>query len=133
MNKGISLKVRRSGEADRVEIFERDNIKIGRLATAHLKLDDPKVSRIHAIIEVSAAGERIDILDMGSAEGTFVNGDKVTKARLNYGDEIRMGDTYVDLVPNEVVAQPEPVAAGAFATAATGSGCATTSFGTRST
>lgn len=100
----LSLKVRRSGEESRVEVFERDIVKIGRLASAHLKLEDPKVSRIHAVIEVSGGGDEVIIIDMGSAEGTYVNGEKITKSKLKIGDEIRLGDTYLDLVPTEVQA-----------------------------
>lgn len=72
--------------------FDRDIIKIGRLASAHLKLEDPKVSRIHAVIEVSSDGQDLSIIDMGSSDGTFVNGERVSKERLNDGDEIKVGD-----------------------------------------
>ena len=54
--------------------YDQDIIKIGRLATAHLKLDDQKVSRIHAVVEVTS-GRDVSIIDMGSAEGTYVNGE----------------------------------------------------------
>ena len=47
--------------------FDRDIIKIGRLASAHLKLDDLSVSRIHAVIEVSSDGQDLSIIDMGSS------------------------------------------------------------------
>lgn len=72
--------------------FDRDIVKIGRLASAHLKLDDTKVSRIHAVIEATGDGQGYSIIDMGSTEGTFVNGEKVSKERLKDGDEIRLGD-----------------------------------------
>lgn len=72
--------------------FEQDIIKIGRLATAHLKLDDQKVSRIHAVLEVSG-GRDVSIIDMGSAEGTFVNGEKVNKVKLKDGDSVVVGET----------------------------------------
>ncbi len=88
----LKFKVFRGGDYLSTEEFDREIIKIGRLSSAHLRLDDDKVSRIHAVVEVSAAGE-INIIDMGSAEGTFVNGEKVNKATLNHGDEIQLGDT----------------------------------------
>jgi hypothetical protein len=72
--------------------FDRDIVKIGRLASAHLKLDDTKVSRIHAVIEATSDGQSYSIIDMGSTEGTFVNGEKVSKEKLKDGDEIRLGD-----------------------------------------
>ncbi len=88
----LSFKVYRDEELISTEEFDREIIKIGRLSSAHLRLEDEKVSRIHAVVEVGASGE-VSIIDMGSSEGTFVNGEKVNKAMLNPGDEIRLGDT----------------------------------------
>ncbi len=88
----LSFKVYRGEELVSTEEFDREIIKIGRLSSAHLRLDDEKVSRIHAVVEVGAGGE-VSIIDMGSSEGTFVNGEKVNKAMLKPGDEIRLGDT----------------------------------------
>ena len=93
MQDRLSLKIIKGGQEIGVQHFDREIIKIGRLASAHLKLDDPRVSRIHAVIEVGNGGQDISIIDMGSAEGTFVNGEKVTKIKLREGDEIRLGDT----------------------------------------
>ncbi len=72
--------------------FNRDIIKIGRLSSAHLSLEDDRISRIHSVIQVSADNQ-ISILDMGSTEGTFVNGKRVSKGALNQGDEITLGAT----------------------------------------
>src|SRR5512138_3340192 len=77
----ITLKVFRGDELVRTERFNREIIKIGRLASAHLCLEDDKISRIHSVIEVSPEGN-ISIIDMGSAEGTFVNGKKVSRGGL---------------------------------------------------
>jgi TonB family protein len=62
------------------------------LSAANLCLDDDKVSRIHSVIDTSSGGH-ISILDMGSAEGTYVNGKRVNKGVLTGGDEIRLGNT----------------------------------------
>ncbi|HET6923682.1 MAG TPA: FHA domain-containing protein, partial [Anaeromyxobacteraceae bacterium] len=90
MATALTLKVFRGGDLLRAESFARDIIKIGRLASAHLCLDDERVSRIHSVIEVAADGT-VSILDMGSAEGTFVNGKKVSRGPLRAGDEIGIG------------------------------------------
>ena len=45
----LKLTVIQGGETVLEETFERDIVKIGRLASAHLKLEDEKVSRIHAV------------------------------------------------------------------------------------
>lgn len=51
--------------------------------------EQPQVSRRHAVITVDASGARIS--DLGSRNGTFVNGRRVETAYLSPGDEIRLG------------------------------------------
>ena len=92
----VTLKVFRGEELVRSERFARDIIKIGRLSSAHLCLEDDRVSRIHSVIEVAPDGH-ISIIDMGSAEGTFVNGKRVSKGPLRAGDEIKLGGLRVVL------------------------------------
>ena len=91
---GLAFKIYKDDELISTETFDREIIKIGRLSSAHLRLEDEKVSRIHAVVEVSADGQ-VNIIDMGSSEGTFVNGEKVNKAGLKPGDEIKLGDTRI--------------------------------------
>jgi hypothetical protein len=95
----ITLKVFRGSELVRSEQFNREIIKIGRLASAHLCLEDDKISRIHSIIEVAPDGA-ISIIDMGSAEGTFVNGKKVSRGALRTGDQITLGGLRIELAPD---------------------------------
>ncbi|XXF80467.1 adventurous gliding motility protein GltG [Myxococcaceae bacterium GXIMD 01537] len=100
----LTLKVFKGETLVTSKDFERDIIKIGRLSSAHLCLDDEKVSRIHSVIEVSADGS-LSIIDMGSVEGTYVNGKRVNKGRVAFGDEIRVGGTTIRLEnPAEVAA-----------------------------
>ncbi|MFL5356489.1 adventurous gliding motility protein GltG [Archangium sp.] len=92
----LTLKVFKGETLVTAKDFERDIIKIGRLASAHLCLDDEKVSRIHSVIEVAADGS-LSIIDMGSVEGTYVNGKRVNKGQLAFGDEIKVGGTTIRL------------------------------------
>ncbi|HEX9307064.1 MAG TPA: adventurous gliding motility protein GltG [Anaeromyxobacter sp.] len=101
----ITLKVFRGDELVRTEQFNREIIKIGRLASAHLCLDDEKISRIHSVIEVAPDGA-ISIIDMGSAEGTFVNGKKVSRGALRPGDQITLGGLRIVLEGAEAIAAP---------------------------
>jgi hypothetical protein len=105
----ITLKVFRGAELVRSEQFNREIIKIGRLASAHLCLDDEKISRIHSVIEVSPDGN-ISIIDMGSAEGTFVNGKKVSRGALRIGDQITLGGLRIVLETSEPPAAVAPQA-----------------------
>jgi hypothetical protein len=62
---------------------------------------------MHAIVEVMD-GE-VSIVDLGSTRGTFVNGQKITKAKLRTGDSIQLGDTRVEIAIAEAalaVARP---------------------------
>jgi TonB family protein len=96
MTNPLTLKVFKNGTLVSSQDFTRDIIKIGRLSSAHLRLEDEKVSRVHSVIEVSADGA-LSIIDMGSVEGTYVNGKRVTKGRISLGDEIRLGETTLRL------------------------------------
>lgn len=65
---------------------------IGRDPTAHLSLPHPQVSRRHAVVAVVAG--RAELRDLGSANGTFVNGGKLTpgaRHALAAGDAIDIG------------------------------------------
>ncbi|MEO1334799.1 MAG: FHA domain-containing protein, partial [Myxococcota bacterium] len=95
MPTALKLTVHHGEDVIAQETFERDIVKIGRLASAHLKLDDPKVSRIHAVIEATNDGVGYAIIDMGSTEGTVLNGRKISKERLSDGDELVLGDLRV--------------------------------------
>ena len=75
------------------EIHYTDNgtTRIGRDAENELRLIDPKASRQHARIEVSAIGYRI--IDLGAGNGIRVNGRKKRSIELFHGDVIQIGDT----------------------------------------
>jgi TonB family protein len=99
----LTLKVFKGGALVTSKDFERDIIKIGRLASAHLCLEDDKVSRIHSVIEVASDGS-LSIIDMGSVEGTYVNGKRVNKGQLSFGDEIKVGGTTIRLEDTTAIA-----------------------------
>lgn len=65
-------------------------ITVGRAADCQLVLDDPSLSRKHA--KVRGTGRRLDVEDLGSSNGTFVNGRKVGQATAGPGDTIRFGE-----------------------------------------
>ena len=64
-------------------------ILVGRAPTADLRIDDPRVSRLHARIEMRDDGVYVE--DLGSRNGTMVNGVVTDGRRLAAGDEIRIG------------------------------------------
>ena len=79
--------------------------RIGRSLSAHIRFDDPTVSRRHALVYCDADGARI--LDDRSLNGVFRNGDRVELAELEDGDEIGIGRFrvfFVSLVANTAMA-----------------------------
>jgi hypothetical protein len=78
------------GGDKRVALGEKPVI-IGRLAECDIVLGDPNVSRRHA--EVRARGDGFEVADLGSTNGTRVNGVTVKERRLVDGDEITVGST----------------------------------------
>ena len=65
------------------------SIRIGRSRSAHVRFDDPTVSRRHALVVQQADG--VHILDDRSLNGVFVNGERVEWRLLNDRDEIVIG------------------------------------------
>lgn len=68
-----------------------DAVAAGRDSTSRLRLTDTEVSRRHAEFVRSADGYRVR--DVGSANGTFVNGQSVKDALLQPGDHVQIGQT----------------------------------------
>jgi predicted nucleic acid-binding Zn-ribbon protein len=63
--------------------------RIGRSLSAHVRFDDPTVSRRHALVYRDDSGARV--LDDRSLNGVFVSGERVEHHELNDGDEIAIG------------------------------------------
>jgi predicted RNA-binding Zn-ribbon protein involved in translation (DUF1610 family) len=75
-----------------VKVFpiEQGWTRIGRSAAADIRLDDPSVSRRHALV-VSEQPDSLRVLDDRSLNGVFLNGDLVEWGRLSDGDELAIG------------------------------------------
>src|SRR5687768_11945950 len=63
---------------------------LGRASRADFVVDTPLVSRVHCRFTLSDSDE-LELEDLGSTNGTFVNGQKVTKTLLNHGDTLTIG------------------------------------------
>ena len=77
------------GEVTRLVALQQAVTHVGRGFSADLRLEDQSVSRRHAVIVHGGEGARI--LDDRSANGTFVNGVRVTDAQLHDRDVIGLG------------------------------------------
>ncbi|MGI6604517.1 MAG: DUF3662 domain-containing protein [Firmicutes bacterium] len=81
---------------DRGSVFSLWGTKtyIGRRETNHVVLHDTGVSRVHA--ELSWQDGRTRLRDLGSLNGTRVNGEHVTEKNLRSGDQITLGATCLE-------------------------------------
>src|SRR5207253_8994211 len=77
---------------------------IGRSSDLDMVLIEDMVSRKHA--RISLQDGAITIADLGSTNGTFVNGEKVKKAELKEGDRVLIGTSILKLVTVQRGAQP---------------------------
>jgi len=89
----IDLRVLAGPYKGRVFSFtQADTFLIGRTIDSHLYLPEDKFfSRHHCLLEITPPHCRLR--DLGSTNGTFVNGQRVTEASLQHGDEIQGGET----------------------------------------
>ena len=62
---------------------------IGRATGADFIIDAALVSRVHCRLEAGKDG--VDVTDLESTNGTFVNGKRVNRATLSNGDRLRVG------------------------------------------
>ena len=83
---------------------DRD-IFIGRSNDLEVVLVEDMVSRKHA--RVSLAGETLSIEDLGSTNGTFVNGEKIKRARLKEGDRVLIGTSIIRVAMSDAGADGE--------------------------
>lgn len=67
-----------------------DSATIGRSTTSEIFLDDVTVSRKHALITCTDGGT-FHLKDLGSLNGTYVNGKATVEVSLSPGDEIQIG------------------------------------------
>src|SRR5437762_9994911 len=77
-------------------LTDSGELVIGRSSELDLVLIEDMVSRKHA--QLTLAAGRITIADLGSTNGTFVNGEKVRRAQLKEGDRILIGTSILKLV-----------------------------------
>jgi len=78
------------GNGNQYEIADQE-IAIGRSQQCHVVLEDKRSSRKHSLIKHDDT--RYILKDLGSANGTLLNGERVDEQILESGDEIQIGDT----------------------------------------
>jgi pSer/pThr/pTyr-binding forkhead associated (FHA) protein len=86
---GPTLVIRTGGRAGDSFTLDGERFTVGRDTDSDVFLDDVTVSRNHAVIV--RRGSDLDIDDLGSLNGTYVNRRRIESHRMEDGDEIQIG------------------------------------------
>jgi hypothetical protein len=81
-------------------------IVVGRSSDLDMVLVEDMVSRRHA--RIACSDHQIVIEDLGSTNGTFVNGEKIKRATLKEGDRVLIGTSILKVVSTDPAAPPVP-------------------------
>ncbi len=79
-----------SGKPDEEFFLRPGQLIVGRAALNDIVIPDGTISRSHARLDCNGNG--CVLTDLNSANGSWVNGRRVTEAQLNHGDLVRLGD-----------------------------------------
>lgn len=71
--------------------------RLGRREDNDFQIDDPTVSSVHCEIRVN--GEAVMVRDLGSSNGTFINGEQVREKSLSIGETLTLGEVAMVLEP----------------------------------
>jgi pSer/pThr/pTyr-binding forkhead associated (FHA) protein len=85
--------------------IDRERVIVGRGPGVDRAFDDPDMSRQHAVIEFHGTGFRLR--DLGSTNGTLINGAAVQSAELHHGDRFEIGGRRFVLAIEEREREPE--------------------------
>lgn len=89
--------VRQGKDPGRIFEVRKDRLTIGRSRESDIFLEDLAVSRLHTTVARDESGRYI-LRDENSANGTYVNGQRVSEHVLDEGDEIQVGQTVLAFV-----------------------------------
>jgi predicted Zn finger-like uncharacterized protein len=94
-DKKYSLAVLQGKASGQIFAIAKSRTTIGRSGT-DITLDDPECSRKHAVVEIQ--GARVTVTDLGSTNGTFVDGQRVDRQELDKHSEFRIGEHVMMLI-----------------------------------
>ncbi|MBN2493698.1 MAG: FHA domain-containing protein [Deltaproteobacteria bacterium] len=102
----FSLKIISGAEEGRSFDFDRIEVTIGRTMDNDVVLADPGISRQH--LSIRNKGGAYILRDLGSSNGTVLNGKRVQEEVLKPGDVIELGGARVRFEPGDSAAAPRP-------------------------
>ncbi len=107
----IELRVISGPDRGKVHNIQGDSALVGRGLDCNIVLADPAVSRKH--FRVERDGDGVDVVDMGGANGTNINGQRVQRHRLQPGDRVEIGTSVLEYHVEGAAPRRRP-ASGAF-------------------
>ena len=103
------LVVLSAGFNGRTHELNVDTTTIGRVDDNTFQIADPSVSSHHA--EIVLRGSEVVIKDLGSTNGSFINGEKISESVLKPGQTLKLGQIELQLVPEGApIPAPKPAA-----------------------
>jgi DNA-binding NtrC family response regulator len=103
-----SLRIFKAGELLCESRLGPGRFIIGRADTCDLALPDERISRVHCALERQRDGALV-VADQ-SRHGTFLRGERLTRAGLAHGDRLRVGDFEIEVQLDGAGGQPPPTA-----------------------
>lgn len=103
----VILQVKVEGQADRLIVFDTQDLTIGRSNENDLAIDHVEISRRHARF-IRGDGYCM-VEDMGTSNGTTVNGETASRQQLSMGDVVRLAE--VEIVYRETARNPAELGA----------------------
>ena len=88
----VTLQILTGDQAGTSVNVGQESLLVGRGTGAGLMLRDANASRRHAMLRALGDGTA-DVRDVGSANGTYVNGERIEQAIVRGGDQLQIGDT----------------------------------------
>ena len=99
----IEVRVISGPDRGKHHVIKAGDQLVGRGLDCHIVLADPAVSRKH--FRLVRSGDAVEVIDMGGANGTNLNGDRVSRQRLNPGDQLEVGTTVLEFWIDGAAAQ----------------------------
>jgi len=90
----IVISAKAAAGVGRMFKLDKPEVVMGRSSEAAFQVDDDGISRKHAKVVMGATGH-FQLVDLGSTNGTYLNGNRVSVAELSDGDKIQIGSNTV--------------------------------------
>jgi DNA-binding NtrC family response regulator len=95
-----------AGKVFRIDAASGGRVLLGQGPACALRLEDATVSRRHAAFDLVDGA--LKLKDLGSTNGTFVNGVRAIEVELSGGESVRVGATVLQVEPGEPGRDPAP-------------------------